>query len=72
MHTDCLCNANPFPAFIHAHRYLHALVDPDGPGGRGVVSSRIMDELLLPVYERDPFLPAQALSFAVEECQFEV
>lgn len=26
-----------------------------------------MDELLRPVYQKDAFLPAQALSFAVEE-----
>lgn len=73
----CTCFVPPFLMSTHNRpltrlRYLHALVDPEGPGARGVVTAPIMDEMLRPVYSRDPFLPAQALSFAVEECQTNV
>ena len=45
-------------------RYLESLIKPETSGG--VVSQPILDELLRPVYQRDHFLPAQCLSFAVE------
>lgn len=47
-------------------RYLQALVDP-AQSANGALSETMLDELLRPSYQKDAFLPAQALSFAVEE-----
>lgn len=47
-------------------RYVRALIDPAG-SSNGALSESMLDELLRPVYQKDAFLPAQALSFAVEE-----
>ncbi|KAM3571505.1 hypothetical protein VYU27_006447 [Nannochloropsis oceanica] len=46
--------------------YLRALIDPENSSNH-TLSEQMLDELLRPVYQKDVFLPAQALSFAVEE-----
>ena len=47
-------------------------MDPEGSAAKGVSSGAILDEMLRPVYQRDAFLPAQGLSFAIEESVAEV
>ena len=46
--------------------YLRALIDPENSSNH-TLSEQMLDELLRPMYQKDVFLPAQALSFAVEE-----
>jgi hypothetical protein len=48
-------------------KYIHAFLDPEGRSG-GVLSSEMVDEMLRPVYRKDPFLPAQALRYVVDVC----
>jgi len=46
--------------------YLKALIDPENSSNH-TLSDQMLNELLRPVYQKDVFLLAQALSFAVEE-----
>jgi D-alanyl-D-alanine carboxypeptidase len=48
-------------------RYIHAFLDPEGKSG-GMLSSGMVDEMLRPVYRKDPFLPAQALRCVRRVC----